>query len=414
MRLAATLVTAGMAVVAAGTVAAQSLGQTLAQESGYQHLRDAFERAELSEPVRPVTVFAPTDAAFEALPLAVRERLSAPVNRDILNRILRMHIVAGAAHPADKLPVRLSTMGQTALRVGFTSGELRLAPASVPDARVKVIDPDIVFDAGLVHGVNALLAPESLLSELEPPATAVIEKMPKTEVEAVLPESDTIRIDETDQASAIDDSAVSARDGADAANGQPPRDVPGAAERIARSADFAEVDAPDADEPGPNEPHAPDETARVDQIAPTTANAHEAAAAGDQNDSDAIVYTAPEDEDPGADARRQAGTETSGPTDDDAKAPGDRAISLTQSRISVSDLLGRNVRRASGAEDAGTIVDLLMALDTGRVETVVIETGDSFLGFGETETRRIALDAISIDPLDNAVIVPASALGGQN
>ena len=49
----------------------------------------------------PFTVFAPTDAAFAALPAGTVEDLVKPENKAKLTAILTLHVISGAVHAAD-------------------------------------------------------------------------------------------------------------------------------------------------------------------------------------------------------------------------------------------------------------------------------------------------------------------------
>jgi uncharacterized surface protein with fasciclin (FAS1) repeats len=49
----------------------------------------------------PFTVFAPTDAAFAALPAGLLDKLLLPENKDVLVAILTYHVVAGKVMAAD-------------------------------------------------------------------------------------------------------------------------------------------------------------------------------------------------------------------------------------------------------------------------------------------------------------------------
>ena len=49
----------------------------------------------------PFTVFAPTDAAFAALPAGTVEKLRKPENKDQLTAVLTYHVVSGKVMAAD-------------------------------------------------------------------------------------------------------------------------------------------------------------------------------------------------------------------------------------------------------------------------------------------------------------------------
>src|SRR5687767_995148 len=90
---------------------------SVAQASGnFTTLTRAIEAAGLTETLKdqgPITLFAPTDAAFAKLPAAELEALLQPENKDKLTRILGMHVVNGAALDTDALKKRSSYQTQT-------------------------------------------------------------------------------------------------------------------------------------------------------------------------------------------------------------------------------------------------------------------------------------------------------------
>lgn len=82
---------------------------------------------------------------------------------------------------------------------------------------------------------------------------------------------------------------------------------------------------------------------------------------------------------------------------------GDR-IDLSRRVTSIADLIGSPVHDGDGNR-TGEIADLLMSLETGMVETVVIADDAGFLGLGEEDTRRVSIDRVAIDPLGGEVIL---------
>ena len=71
---------------------------TAASAESFQTLLAAAEAAGLIDTLRskgPLTVFAPTNAAFDKLPEGTVEMLLLPQNKDKLVKILTYHVVAG-------------------------------------------------------------------------------------------------------------------------------------------------------------------------------------------------------------------------------------------------------------------------------------------------------------------------------
>ncbi len=102
----------------------------------------------------PFTVFAPSDAAFAALPSGTVEDLIKPENKDKLTAILLLHVLPGkvlASDVAGKI-MDPATAGGTTVHVDGTHG------VTVDDA--KVVTADIVCSNGVIHVIDAVLLPK--------------------------------------------------------------------------------------------------------------------------------------------------------------------------------------------------------------------------------------------------------------
>jgi uncharacterized surface protein with fasciclin (FAS1) repeats len=81
-----------------------SVGDALAGSVDHSSFLEALQSAGLIETLRgagPYTVFAPTNAAFAALPEDARQRLAAPEQREQLVTLLSYHIVPGTVTAED-------------------------------------------------------------------------------------------------------------------------------------------------------------------------------------------------------------------------------------------------------------------------------------------------------------------------
>jgi len=101
----------------------------------------------------PFTVFAPTNAAFEALPAGTVESLLLPENKDKLVAILTYHVVPGAA-TSDKLAGQRGTVatvqGQS-LHIDGRNG--------VRVNQSRVTTADIIASNGVIHVIDRVLLP---------------------------------------------------------------------------------------------------------------------------------------------------------------------------------------------------------------------------------------------------------------
>lgn len=103
------------------------------------------------------TVFAPTDAAFEAVPENVRQLLLS--DRELLADVLAYHVVAGStpiyAEEVDET-LTLRTLERGEIEVGSRRGTLYVNGATV-------IEEDIPASNGVIHVIDQVLLPPDLL-----------------------------------------------------------------------------------------------------------------------------------------------------------------------------------------------------------------------------------------------------------
>ena len=102
----------------------------------------------------PFTVFAPTNAAFSALPAGTVDNLLKPESKDALTAILTYHVVAGNVMAADlKDGQVVKTLNGKELKVSVKDGKVQINGANVTAA-------DLVGSNGTVHVLDAVLMPK--------------------------------------------------------------------------------------------------------------------------------------------------------------------------------------------------------------------------------------------------------------
>ncbi|MEM7461083.1 MAG: fasciclin domain-containing protein [Pseudomonadota bacterium] len=102
----------------------------------------------------PLTVFAPTDDAFAALPEGTVESLLKPENKDQLVKILTYHVVPGKVMSSDlKDGMMAKTVEGGEVKIDLADG------AMVNDA--KVVTADIAADNGVIHVIDKVIMPGS-------------------------------------------------------------------------------------------------------------------------------------------------------------------------------------------------------------------------------------------------------------
>ena len=101
----------------------------------------------------PLTVFAPTDAAFAALPEGTLESLLKPENQDQLKAILLYHVVSGKVMSADLSgTINAETLqGDTVKIVASADG--------VTVNGANVVSADVAASNGVIHAIDAVILP---------------------------------------------------------------------------------------------------------------------------------------------------------------------------------------------------------------------------------------------------------------
>ena len=102
----------------------------------------------------PFTIFAPTNAAFDALPAGTVEDLLKPENKEKLTAVLTYHVVAGnvmSSQLADGQKV--ATLNGQELTVSIKDGVVTINGT-------KVIAADLAGSNGVIHVVEGVLLPQ--------------------------------------------------------------------------------------------------------------------------------------------------------------------------------------------------------------------------------------------------------------
>ena len=102
----------------------------------------------------PLTVFAPTNAAFEALPAGLLEKLLLPENKEVLTKILTYHVVAAEVMAADVAVGDVTTLEGSTFAV-TTEGGVKVNTANVTAT-------DVPASNGVIHVIDAVLVPASI------------------------------------------------------------------------------------------------------------------------------------------------------------------------------------------------------------------------------------------------------------
>ena len=114
----------------------------------------------------PFTVFAPTNAAIEALTAGTVENLLKPENKETLTKILTCHVVGKAvmaealnkmiADDGGKHPV--PTLGGCTLQASYEGDKIMLTDEAGNVANVTIAD--VVQSNGVIHVIDAVMLPK--------------------------------------------------------------------------------------------------------------------------------------------------------------------------------------------------------------------------------------------------------------
>lgn len=140
----------------------------VATDAGFTTLVAALDAAGLTATFAdagagPFTVFAPTDAAFAALPTGVLDQLLDPVNQAVLIQVLQYHVASGeltangvvAAEPTGIVTLEGSTLPVVADENGVTVDGVNVSATNTLAAN------------GIVHTIDAVLVPVGALAALQ-------------------------------------------------------------------------------------------------------------------------------------------------------------------------------------------------------------------------------------------------------
>ncbi len=158
MVLAAALIGAH-SLMAMGHGGKQNLVEVAVEAGSFNTLVAAVQAADLADTLAtggPFTVFAPTDAAFAALPAGTVENLLKPENKEQLKSILLYHVLDGKVMSSAVVGKSLSPAtlnGQT------FDVKTQMGKVMVNDAQVT--QTDIEASNGVIHVINKVVLPSS-------------------------------------------------------------------------------------------------------------------------------------------------------------------------------------------------------------------------------------------------------------
>jgi len=168
LAVAGALMTLPVAPAIAGSAKPTIVEAALASQD-HRTLVAAVKAADLVETLKgpgPLTVFAPTDAAFAKLPAGTVDTLLQPANRDQLRAVLTYHVVAGKVTSGDLIGLIRAGGGEariTTVQGGVLKARLAGNGVQITDANggaAMVTTADLMTSNGIIHVTDAVSLPK--------------------------------------------------------------------------------------------------------------------------------------------------------------------------------------------------------------------------------------------------------------
>jgi uncharacterized surface protein with fasciclin (FAS1) repeats len=142
----------------ATTAKAQTIVDVASGNKNFSTLVKAVKAAGLVETLSgtgPFTVFAPTDAAFAALPKATLADLLKPENKAKLAKVLTYHVVSGTVLAKDVKPGSVKTVEGSSVTIKAEGGKVMVNDATVTQTDIKASN-------GVIHVIDKVILPPNL------------------------------------------------------------------------------------------------------------------------------------------------------------------------------------------------------------------------------------------------------------
>jgi uncharacterized surface protein with fasciclin (FAS1) repeats len=142
--------------------AGMTITEIVAEERDFSTLLGAVEAADLAETLSsegPFTVFAPTDAAFAALPQKTLNALLRPKNQQQLAGILTYHVIPAEVKAAAVTAGDVATANGEPFTISVDGGTVTITDSTGNQATVTKTDIDA--SNGVIHVIDTVLLPSA-------------------------------------------------------------------------------------------------------------------------------------------------------------------------------------------------------------------------------------------------------------
>ena len=151
--------TAPAAPAAQTPASAENVIELLKMHGRFSTLLQALDQAQLTETLATrdrITIFAPTDEVFAALPDGERARLLDPANAQELRNLMLYHVLVADLRPDQIMGARgpIATAGGIEVTIDGTGDAIRIADATVTDPAIDAAN-------GGIYVIDRLLDPNA-------------------------------------------------------------------------------------------------------------------------------------------------------------------------------------------------------------------------------------------------------------
>ena len=209
-----------------------SVVDVLRANGQFTTLLAALDAAQLTDTLKTqpaISIFAPTDAAFAALPEADRTRLLDPANVNELRQVLLYHVIVAdvASSQIEGAKGGVQTAATTEVQLDGTGDAIKIDNATVTTADVDAGNGSIFIIDRVLNPAESLVATGDAEEATAPAADDTVDAPPPAD-DAVTPADDTMDADADtmDADSATDDGAVAPPPTAPAAAATTPMTTP--------------------------------------------------------------------------------------------------------------------------------------------------------------------------------------------
>ncbi len=190
------------AVQAQTPASTNSVVDVLRERGEFSTLLSALDAAQLTDTLRTqsaVSIFAPTDAAFAALPEAERTRLLDPANVSELRQLLLYHVIVADVNSSqiEGALGGVETAARTQVQLDGTGDAIKVDAATVTQADIDASNGAIFVIDRVLNPAQSLVATGDAEEATMPPAEDAATTPPvSSDVEPVAPTDDATMTDD--------------------------------------------------------------------------------------------------------------------------------------------------------------------------------------------------------------------------